>query len=65
MPILTEVAPADIGSRCLRIDPPAGLSFPDWSFDMFRDRLWLRGSVLVSPGGSPLPPRQVSSFEVC
>ena len=62
-----EVAPADslFGSRYFWIDPPAELSLPGRSFAMSRDRLWLRGCVLVSPGGSPLPPRLVSSFEAC
>ena len=52
-----EVAPADslFGNRYFRIDPPAELSFPGRSSAMSRDRLWLRSSVLVFPGGSLLP----------
>ena len=62
-----EVAPADslFGSRYFRIDPLAGLSLPGRSFAMSRDRLWLGGSVLASPGGSPLPLRLANSSEVC
>ena len=52
-----QVAPADslFGNRYFRIDPPAELGSPGRSSAMSRDRLWLRSSVLVFPGGSLLP----------